>query len=464
MGAAKIQRIRFKKRVTRYALLMLAPSVLVMILLLVNGNFSLKVWVTALAFVGITTLIYYRWLMSSIYRPIQSASNLVSAIREGDYSMQSRPSSTQDALGELYHEINLLIEDLKNQHQRAVESRILLNGIMDHTDVAIMAFDSHHRITLSNRAGCELLDVTPGACVGHTAEEFGVEELLSVEESKPFRHQFPGASGRWTVRRKEFREDGIPQSLLLIQDLSKSLREEERTAWKRLIRVMGHELNNSLAPIKSISGTLNTLVQRENLDEELKEDLEDGLHVIQKRADALSRFVGDYSKIAKLPQPDRSHFSLNALIDRIVNLHDFKGSSISSENCCQVELFADEAQIEQLLINLTKNAIEANGATGGVTTIRCKRELRWILIEVYDEGLGLASSDNLFIPFYSTKPGGSGIGLTLSQQIAENHEGSLELVNRDDRQGCVARVTIPLDFETDAAEDANAVTDVEVSS
>jgi len=451
MGAAKIQRIRFKKRVTRYSLLMLAPSLIVMLLLLINGNFAPKIWVTSLSFVGLTTFIYYRWLMSSVYRPIQAASNLVSSIREGDYSMQSRPSSTQDALGELYHEINLLIENLKNQHQSAVESRILLNGIMDHTDVAIMAFDSHQRITLSNRAGCELLDLKPGECIGRSASEFGVEAILTIEESKPFRHSFPGASGRWTVRRKEFREDGIPHSLVLIQDLSKSLREEERTAWKRLIRVMGHELNNSLAPIKSISTTLNTLVQRENIDPELKEDLEDGLHVIQKRADALSRFVGDYSKIAKLPPPDKSRFSLNELIERIVNLHDFKGSSITIENCCQVTLHADEAQIEQLLINLTKNAIEANQSTKGGTSIRCKREPRRILIEVLDEGLGLASSENLFIPFYSTKPGGSGIGLTLSQQIAENHEGSLELVNREDRQGCVARVTIP--FKVDAHEE-----------
>jgi len=443
MGSSGIQRIRFKKKVTRYALLMLFPPMLAVFLLLSYGHFSFKVWVTTLVFVFTASYIYFRWLMSSIFRPVQSATNLISAIREGDFSMQSRPSSTQDALGELYFEINLLMDDLKRQHLRAVESRILLNGIMDHTDVAIMAFDANQRITLSNRAGCELLDAKECECIGRSASDYGIQFILEIEESKPFRHSFPSTAGRWTVRRKEFRENGIPHALVLIQDLSKSLREEERTAWKRLIRVMGHELNNSLAPIKSISGTLNSLVQRESISAELKEDLEDGLHVIQKRADALSRFVGDYSKIAKLPQPSKSSFNLIQLITRIVNLHDFKGQTIRAEQCCDVHIYADEAQIEQLLINLTKNAIEANQATNGNTLILCRQEPKRIMIEVLDEGLGLASSDNLFIPFYSTKPGGSGIGLTLSQQIAENHDGNLELVNREDRQGCVARVSLP---------------------
>lgn len=449
MATSNIHRIRFKKRIVRYALLMVVGPVVTVVLLLLTGNFSAKVWVTSLTVMTVTVSVYYRWLLSSVFRPVQSASNLVSAIREGDFSMQSRPSSTQDAMGELYQEIHLLIDDLKAQHQRAVESRILLNGVMDHTDVAIMAFDGQGSITLSNRAGCELLNSSQCDCIGKMASDFGVEHLLQVSEERPFQFAFPGASGRWVVQRKEFREDGVPHTLVLIQDLSKSLREEERMAWKRLIRVMGHELNNSLAPIKSISGTLRTLVQRESMESELRSDLDDGLLVIQKRAEALSRFVSDYGKIAKLPTPVKSWFTLNALVARIMDLQDFKGGSIRAEACCDVEIYADEAQIEQMLINLTKNAMEANEATGGSTLLRCVREPRRVTLEVIDEGLGLASSDNLFIPFYSTKPGGSGIGLTLSQQIAENHDGSLELVNREDRQGCVARVRLPLPLRTD---------------
>lgn len=443
MGTTRIQRIRFKKKIIQLIGLMLAPSLLTTFLLLIYGNFPNKIWITALAFSIIGTFIFSRWLLVAIFRPLQSASNLVSAIREGDFSMQSRPSSMRDPLGELYHEINLLITSMQQQHQKAVESEVLLRVIMDLVDVSVFAFDGGGILTLVNRAGCDLLKTTADEAIGKPASHYKLQYLIEIEEEVPFRHTFPAQTGRWSILRTDFRENGVPHVLIMLNDLSKSLREEERTAWKRLIRVMGHELNNSLAPIKSISGTLNTLIERGSIEGELKEDLEDGLHVIHKRADALSRFVNDYSKIAKLPPPSKSPFSIRNTIKRIVGLQDFKGCSIKWDECCDLELFADEPQIEQMLINLTKNAIEANQQTQGKTMIRCTHNINQLYIEVMDEGLGLASTDNLFIPFYSTKPGGSGIGLTLSQQIAENHEGSLELKNRPDSSGCVATVVLP---------------------
>jgi two-component system, NtrC family, nitrogen regulation sensor histidine kinase NtrY len=445
MAAASFHRIRFQKRVTRDAWLLLLTPTGVIVLLLWVGDFSLKVWVTSLTAVAVTSLFHFRSLLISVFRPVQSATNLVAAIREGDFSMQVHRFSTDDALGELYQEIHLLMAEMRAQNLRLAESRVLLSGVMDHTDVAIYAFDQHRRLTLANRAGCALLQATASECVGKQAGEYGMDVLLTVPENQPFEHTFPNASGRWNVRRREFREGGVPHVLVLLQDLRKSLRQEERLAWRRLIRVMGHELHNSLAPIKSISGTLETLVVREMADGELKDDLQDGLHVIQKRADALSRFVGDYARIAKLPEPVKRRFSLNSLVGRILELHDFKGSQVCTEPCGEVELWADEGQIEQLLINITKNAIEANQATHGNTLVRCHKDRDRVIIEVLDEGLGLASSDNLFTPFYSTKSGGSGIGLTLSRQIAENHDGSLELMNRSDRRGCMARVVLPLE-------------------
>lgn len=308
---------------------------------------------------------------------------------------------------------------------------------------AVIGFDGQGILTLINRAGCDLLSTTAGEAVGKPASHYNLERLIQTTDLVPFRHTFPSQSGRWSIRRTEFRENGVPHVLVMIQDLSKSLREEERLAWKRLIRVMGHELNNSLAPIKSISGTLDTLIGKQVMDPAVKVDLEDGLSVIHKRADALSRFVEDYSKIAKLPSPHKHLFRLKDTIQHIVELQDFKGCRVELKECCDIELFADEAQIQQLLINLTKNAIEANQATKGKTYIHGKEEHHEVFIHVIDEGHGLSSTDNLFIPFYSTKPGGSGIGLTLSQQIAENHEGSLELTNRTDAAGCIATVIIP---------------------
>jgi two-component system, NtrC family, nitrogen regulation sensor histidine kinase NtrY len=443
MGTTSIQRIRFRKQISQYAKLLLFPPVLTTLILLSAGNFDLKVWITTIAFVSVSTFIIYRWLLSSIFRPLQSASNLISAIREGDFSMQSRPSSTQDALGELYEEINQLAVNLQEQHQKSVDSEILLRGIMDYIDVAVFAFDGQGMLTLINRAGCSLLNTTAEVAVGRSASDYDLERLIQITEPVPFRHAFPAQSGRWSIRRTEFRENGVPHLLVMVQDLSKSLREEERLAWKRLIRVMGHELNNSLAPIKSISGTLDRLIERQDMNPAVKLDLEDGLAVIHKRADALSRFVEDYSKIAKLPPPHKRLFHLKDTIAHIVGLQDFQKCHIELKEGCDIELFADEAQIQQLLINLTKNAIEANQTTKGKTYIHCKEEHDHIFIHVVDEGPGLSTTDNLFIPFYSTKPGGSGIGLILSQQIAENHNGSLELSNRADATGCIAVVIIP---------------------
>jgi two-component system nitrogen regulation sensor histidine kinase NtrY len=443
MAPTRIKRIRFKKRIARYTATLLIVPFFLVVLLLHAGDFSLKIWLTVLFVMLVGSLLSLGALLDSIFRPLQSATNIVSAIREGDYSMKSRPSSLNDPLGELYHEINGLTGHLQRQNQSAVESKILLNGIMESIDIAVFVFDSKNIITQVNRAGAALLNLSPEAITGKTAAHFNLNEFIDRKDKQTVRHTFPAKQGRWSVSKNEFREDGKPCCLVMIQDVSQSLREEERTAWKRLIRVMGHELNNSLAPIKSISSTLNTLVKKEDIDEELKEDLEDGLEVIQARADALSRFVGDYSKIAKLPPPNKSVFNLSKTIHRIVELQDFKGCSVEILECGEIDLYADEAQIEQLLINLTKNAIEANQPTQGKAYIQCRQETDKTVIEVIDEGLGLASSDNLFIPFYSTKPGGSGIGLTLGQQISENHEGALELKNRIGAQGCIATVTLP---------------------
>ncbi|MCG8526371.1 MAG: ATP-binding protein [Opitutales bacterium] len=443
MASNNIQRIQFQRRVIRYSFLMLLPSLISILILLWAGDFSLKIWLTALVFSLCTAYIFYSWLIRSVFRPIQSATNLISAIREDDYSMKSRPSSTKDALGELYYEIHLLSEGLHREFLKASESEILLKGIMKDVDVAVFAFDGQGSITLINHEGCNLLNTTEEECLGKLASHFKLDELIQQKDQQTVAHTFPARSGRWTIRKSEFREDGIPHTLLLLQDVSKSLREEERLAWKRLIRVMGHELNNSLAPIKSVSGTLNRLVSIHDIDPELKEDLEDGLEVIKKRTEALSRFVQDYSKIAKLPPPQKTTFNLKKTAERIIELQDFQGSLIELKNCVDLDVYADEAQIEQLLINLTKNAIEANSATGGKTKIAFNIKDSEVVIQITDEGLGLASSDNLFIPFYSTKPGGSGIGLTLSQQIAENHEGSLDLRNREDQSGCIATVRLP---------------------
>jgi signal transduction histidine kinase len=244
------------------------------------------------------------------------------------------------------------------------------------------------------------------------------------------------------MRRSSFRQGGLPHQLLVLADLSQALRDEERLAWQRLLRVLGHELNNSLAPIKSISGSLVDLLARDPPPVDWKDDMQRGLGIVTTRADALSRFMEAYSRLARLPAPTLKPVDLGSLIQRIVALET--RASVLVRPGTPVTLQADGDQLEQLLINLLRNAADAALEAHGGVQVSWERVAAYVEISIKDEGPGISNPANLFVPFFTTKPGGSGIGLALSRQIAEAHGGSLSLLNRTDRSGCVASLKLPL--------------------
>jgi signal transduction histidine kinase len=255
---------------------------------------------------------------------------------------------------------------------------------------------------------------------------------------------FPGAMGRWEVRRGTFRQDGRPRQLLVLSDVSRALREEERQAWQRLIRVLGHELNNSLAPIRSIADSLQTLVSRKPRPPDWEQDAERGIAVIRDRSAALGRFTEAYSRLARLPSPKLAPLEVGPLARRVAGLETRVAVAVNEGPDATVP--ADSDQLEQLLINLVRNAADAALETGGSVSLGWQRSPgagSELLIRVEDEGPGLPGSANLFVPFFTTKPGGSGIGLVLCRQIAEAHGGSLMLENREDTRGCRALLRLP---------------------
>jgi signal transduction histidine kinase len=243
------------------------------------------------------------------------------------------------------------------------------------------------------------------------------------------------------VRKSSFRERGLPHELIVLTDLSKTLREEERNAWQRIVRVLGHELNNSLAPIKSIAGSLETLLRRDPPPADWQDDARSGLNVIATRAESLSRFMQAYARLARLPSPQKETFDLAGLIKRVVSLEQRLPVRVAGGPA--MKLHADPAQLEQLLINIVHNAVDASLETGGGVTIGWREISECVQVNVQDEGHGIMNPTNLFVPFFTTKPGGSGIGLALSRQIAEAHGGSLTLVNRRGRSGCEALLRLP---------------------
>ena len=418
-----------------------APSAVVALSLLWFGDYTAKVqWTLTLLIVG-CGLGFVVSAREHIIRPLQTMTNLLAALREGDYSIRARGARVDDALGEVLLEINALGETLRTQRLGAFEATALLRTIMAEIDVAVFTFDMERRLRLVNRAGENLLGRSIDKLLNRRASELNLDVVLDADEDVPLTLTFPGGAGRWGVRRSAFRERGLPHELVVLTDLSRTLREEERNAWQRIVRVLGHELNNSLAPIKSIAGSLETLLRRDPPPPDWQDDARSGLNVIATRADSLSRFMQAYARLARLPAPQKEPVKFEDLVKRIVSLETRLPVRIAVSP--SVTIHADAAQLEQLLINIIHNAVDASLETGGGVTVGWREVSECIELFVRDEGPGIMNPQNLFVPFFTTKPKGSGIGLALSRQIAEAHGGSLSLANRKGMPGCEALLRIP---------------------
>ncbi len=272
--------------------------------------------------------------------------------------------------------------------------------------------------------------------------DLGLDRCLDGQTPRIENIAFPGGTGRWELRRTTFRQEGRPHQLVVLADVSRPLRDEERQAFQRLIRVIGHEINNSLAPIKSIAGSLESLLARDPIPDDWDEDMRRGLAVIAARSDSLSRFTTAYARLAKLPAPRFDSVDVPALVRRIVNVETRLGVRVESSP--DITLRADPDQLEQLLINLVHNAVDAALETTGGVSVGWRAAGRQLELWIDDQGAGLPSASNLFVPFFTTKPGGSGIGLVLCRQIAEAHGGTLTLENRTAPTGCRAFLRLPL--------------------
>jgi signal transduction histidine kinase len=313
---------------------------------------------------------------------------------------------------------------------------------MQEIDVAVFAFDAHHSLKLVNRAGERLMASSAEKLMGRSAAELGLASSLEGEGFQLMEAYFPGGSGRWEMRRSKFWQSGHPHQLLVLSDLSKALREEERQAWKRLIRVLGHELNNSLAPINSIAASLAALLEKNPRPSDWEEDARRGLAVIGNRGESLSRFMEGYARLAQLPPPKLQPVDVRNWVHRAACLETRLAVGMVPGPDATIQ--ADGDQLDQLLINLLRNAVDAALPTGGSVQIGWKKLESAVEVWVDDEGPGVSNKANLFVPFFTTKPKGSGIGLALSRQIAEAHQGSLSLENREDSRGCRALLRLPI--------------------
>jgi two-component system, NtrC family, nitrogen regulation sensor histidine kinase NtrY len=452
----KRARLLYENRISLYSFFVALPGLLVSTVLTwmqpwtIGSRISLTIaelfawWLLALALQEQTT------------RPLQTLANVIGSLREEDYSFRARNATAEDALGELSLEVNALADMLSSQKIRAIEATALLQRVVDEIDAPLFAFDLATQLRLVNPAGEHLLRQNKGRMMGRKAAEIGLQECLTASNETVVELNVGEAQARWLLRRSSFRQNGVPHTLVVLSDVSRALREEERKAWQRLIRVLGHELSNSLAPIKSIAGSLNSRVQTTNIDPEVRSDLQRGLEIIETRSASLQRFLEAYRKLAQMPKPHLKDVPLAPLVSRVAALET--RLKVCVQEGPNVIFLADPDQLEQMLINLIRNAVDAvlesagtaskrlkegcNGKTDGVV-VRWDADANQVTLGIEDEGPGLLNPSNVFTPFYTTKPTGSGVGLVLCRQIAEAHGGAIEIANRQDGPGCLVKVVLP---------------------
>jgi two-component system, NtrC family, nitrogen regulation sensor histidine kinase NtrY len=446
------KRMRFERRVTLFSSLVALPGLLVSCIFIWVQDWT---WQSKLGLSFLVVLVCWALasaLQEQVIRPLQTLSNVIAALREEDYSFRMRGAVPDDALGELSLEVNDLTDLLAEQCTRAIEATTLLRRVVEEIDVPVFAFDPNQILKLVNSAGERLLQQPSARLLGSTAKKIGLSECLSTESETIITLSPSHPNVRWLLRRSSFRQNGVPHSLVVLSDVGRALREQERTAWQRLVRVLGHELNNSLTPIKSIAGALNAQVTNNPLTDSQQRDFSKGLEIIEARADSLNRFLQAYQRLAQMPPPSLRKVEFAPIIARVAGLET--RVSVKVDRGPDVLLTVDPDQLEQMLINLVRNAVEASleartARNHDEVNVRPEVVVRWrleednIVINVEDNGTGLLNPSNAFVPFYTTKPGGNGIGLALCRQIAEAHDGSVELSNRTDKSGCVVKVILP---------------------
>jgi len=454
--------LRFEVRLRVYSAVLCVLILGLLTALLFALHLSVATVASIFVVVALALLLAVTAFMDKVIRPLQTLANVVAALREEDYSFRARGARSNDSFGDLAIEINALADMHQSQRLGSLEAAALFRRVIAELDVPVLAFDQSNRLRLVNPAAERLFYINAAHDLGRAAAELNLERLTSGSESGEAVIQIDDklarAPSRWMVHASQFRQRGVPHTLFLLSDVSTALREEERVAWQRLIRVLGHEISNSLAPIKSIAGSLRSRLPQE-MNGSLP-DFERGLEVIEGRAESLNRFVQAYRQLAQLPRPVLRRVSVQPLLERAISLE--QRLPVELKHIPDAEIFADPDQLEQLLINLVRNAVEAafsareasiaqtiaakagQVALAPAVSIEAEPRDGFLSIVIADNGPGLTNPGNLFVPFYTTKKSGSGVGLVLARQIAEAHSGTLELRNRGDAQGCEAVVRIPL--------------------
>jgi len=441
------KRTSFEGQLTKLSLLAALPPYLLLIWVMFYANISIYLVLLVTLVGGLIIVFCHSKIHQKSAYQFRSLSNLLDAMVQGDYSLRARTSEGDKALNELVGAINSLALRLNKQRIESIESQLLLQTVIKHIDVAIIAFNENNELVLCNPAARKLLQLTGNDndnVFTDTDNQLAQVDAIGNGQSQVMTLTFSDQQGKFNVHKEAYRKDGKQQELLFITDVSTMLRSEERKAWQALVRVISHEINNSLSPIGSISQSLKRLLLKTTDIEEHSDFLLEGLTVIAQRTNNLGNFVNSYKQIASLPEPVKQLTSIANLVSKVTKL--YPDDTVEMITLDDVSLSVDVVQLEQVLINLVKNAVEAikNSDVEGRVAISWKQQGQRLKLSIVDDGTGVSNPDNLFVPFYTTKAQGSGIGLVLCRQIIEAHGGKLSLANRTEAKGCIAAIELSI--------------------
>ncbi|WP_144392852.1 sensor histidine kinase [Pleionea sediminis] len=438
-----MKRQKFEIKLLSYLLIatLLPACLLVATLLYYDTSIYLIGFITLLLL--LVTGISANKLYEKIQNQFLTLSNILEAITKNDYTMRSRYYNEGDALGQLVKQINQLSDTLSKQKTQAAESQQLVKTIVQQIHVAIIALDEHKKITLANPEAQRLFGRYDHQIIGHTLDSLNINLLENIGREAVKEFQFPGRSGHFQIIKDQYFDEGKRHDIYFLTDIKVLLRKQERESWQKLVRVLSHEINNSLAPISSFAGTIRSIAKTQSLEQTFAEQLNESLSIIAERANGLKNFIDTYRQLTNTPSPNKQPLNFNKIVHQIASLFD--DSHFETQLDVQDEIVADATLLEQVLINLIKNAKEAQNDSDKAITIKSHRMNNSFLIEVMDKGSGIQNSDNLFTPFYTTKKSGSGIGLALCRQIIDAHDGFISITNRKDTQGCTVSIELPVE-------------------
>ena len=425
------------------------------------GKLALLLWLSALAGAAVVVMLesllapswalagavalllpLLLWIASAVMQPfrrlLRALDSAIASYRDGDFSF-GIALRRRDEMGALIEAHNALGMALRTRNQHLAQRELLLDTVLQHTPVALWLVDGHGRIALCNLAARRLL----GGGRSLAGESFTalidglpapLRNALAAGDDGLFMLEIDGMEERYHLAQRGFRLQGVPHRLYLLRRMTRELARAEVAVWKKVIRVISHELNNSLAPITSLAHSGAELARRGQLA-----PLPDVFARIGERAQHLHRFIADYAQIAKLPAPRREVVRWPALIDALAAHASFRLPYPVPDASVSI----DPAQMEQALLNLVKNAHEAGGPAVAVELEVQLMDSLW-RIEVRDRGSGMSEAvlAQALMPFYSTKRSGSGLGLALTREIVEAHGGRISLANREGGGLCV-RILLP---------------------